>query len=448
MRSRLKFIFVLATFTAGCILLFQVYWAWTSYQMTKTILHEQVGTILQNTVYNYRRNLVRLPRSLNGQRPTLSVLMRMEKSKPGKDAVSPRDDLKGQQVTMALEDMNIPNEDIPAVNRLLAKLLKVSPGGKLDLQEISNMFQAGLHNKKIELHYDLSISQPSAPIIAKLEINGKRYLISAVGEKEATYLLIKSAQPLSISLLLVLLTGGCLAYMATMMKEQLHLDDLKNNFITNISHEFRTPIAALQSTHEALVDFGQLNEPDKALRYLNMNRQILKKLDRNVDHLLESSLLSRQDALPPGETKQLSIIIQETANSFQTEGKNPLRVIIPESVGKIVVNAYGLETILSNLIDNAIKYSPDQVQVTIEARSADKGWELAITDKGIGIPKEFHPYLFDRFFRVPQGDLHDVKGYGLGLSYVHELVRLLNGKIRVSSSAGNGTSFILQFPTA
>ncbi len=78
--------------------------------------------------------------------------MRMEKSKPGKDTVSLRDDLKGQQVTMALEDMNIPNEDIPAVNRLLAKLLKVSPGGKLDLQEISNMFQTELHNKKIELH--------------------------------------------------------------------------------------------------------------------------------------------------------------------------------------------------------------------------------------------------------------------------------------------------------
>jgi len=446
MRSRLKFIFLLATFTAGCILLFQVYWAWNSYQITKTILREQAGTILQNTIYNYRRNLVRLPRSLNGQRPTLSVLMRLERIHQGKTSASLKDDLRGQQVTMALEDMNIPNEDIPAVNRLLAKLLKVTPGGKLDLQEISDMFHDDLRHKNIGLHYDLSIRRASAPIFAKVEITGKRYLISAVPENETTYLLIKVAQPISISILLVLLTGGCLAYMATNMKRQLQLDDLKNNFITNLSHEFRTPIAAMQSTHEALVNFGQLNDPQRSLQYLTMNMDILKKLNRNVDHLLETSRLSTQAVLPPGPLRQLSAAIHETMSGFQKEGAHHIQVLMQETIGNIMVNAYALDTILSNLLDNAIKYSPGRPQIVITLVSSAKFWELMVSDKGVGIPAKYHPYLFDRFFRVPQGDLHDVKGYGLGLSYVYELVRLINGKIRVASSPGNGTTFIIQFP--
>jgi two-component system phosphate regulon sensor histidine kinase PhoR len=253
--------------------------------------------------------------------------------------------------------------------------------------------------------------------------------------------------PAVVSLILILLSGGSLIYMGLIISRQMQLDGLKNDFINNITHELRTPIAILRSSSESLLTFGDLKDTEKTIRHLNINLDILDKLDKNVDRILDISRYEHGIKSVNYELIHIDQLIESIISRFQIREELTIRYVSELTIKLISTDAYIIDTVISNLVDNAIKYAELPPEITIVTSSlSGNGWQIQIIDNGIGISDNNIPYIFDKFYRVGSGNLHNVKGYGLGLSYVKQLVTSLNGSISVKSKLGTGTEFTIKFP--
>jgi two-component system phosphate regulon sensor histidine kinase PhoR len=270
--------------------------------------------------------------------------------------------------------------------------------------------------------------------------------VEAIFINKDRVLLAQNIVPAIISLVLIILSAGSLCYMWIIIRRQMQLDHIKNDFISNITHELRTPISILKSTHEALFRYGGIAEPEKAERYLKINTDILEKLDHNVDRILDITRYESGDKPAKPDWVDIDDLIAGVMERFSLDADRPIVFLSPSGLADVYTDRYIIDTIISNLVDNAIKYGGKHVKVTITARSAGSGWQLIVLDNGGGIDQRYLPFIFEKFYRVPSGNLHEVKGYGLGLSYVKQLVISLNGTISVRSKINSGTIFTIQFP--
>ena len=222
---------------------------------------------------------------------------------------------------------------------------------------------------------------------------------------------------------------------------------MKNDFFNNITHELRTPISILKTANDALYRYGQAADPEKTRRYLKINAEILEKLDHNVDRILEITQYEQGTRLAKEEPVNLDKLIGEVIARFS--GSEAVSVQYAYELNKeiVVTDKYVVDTVLSNLLDNSIKYADKAVMIEIAVTPLSKGWQIEVKDNGNGIPDMHLPYIFDKFYRVQDGDLHTVKGYGLGLSYVKQLVTAVKGEISVKSKEGAGAIFTIKFPS-
>ncbi len=154
---------------------------------------------------------------------------------------------------------------------------------------------------------------------------------------------------------------------------------------------------------------------------------------------------SRGKRLPVLETIDLVPVLHQAQLRFSQVNNASIAITTDEDPLEVVTDRFMLGIILSNLLDNAIKYSPEDAKIKVYARGGEQSWQLQVSDEGMGIPRLALPYIFDKFYRVPTGDLHEIKGYGIGLAYVKQLVTDLKGKIEVASEPGKGTVFTLTF---
>jgi two-component system phosphate regulon sensor histidine kinase PhoR len=246
------------------------------------------------------------------------------------------------------------------------------------------------------------------------------------------------------SAVIILILIFCYAYFVKTILDQKKLSEMKNTFINNITHEFRTPITniklALENWHDA---------PEKSSRYSGIIAEENEHMERNVEQILR--LASFEHGCTQAEFTEVDIIrlIHETVNSFEIQlNKVNGEVIYHIEAAETVI--YGdrahLKTLLYNLIDNAIKYSKTNPVITINVLHTKGGIQLEVEDNGIGMSPETQKHIFDRFYRGYTGDTHDVKGFGLGLSYVKYIVELHGGTIKVKSKPGIGSKFTIQLP--
>lgn len=251
------------------------------------------------------------------------------------------------------------------------------------------------------------------------------------------------------SFLLILMVGGIFyTSMATIMRQK-KLSVIKNDFINNMTHEFKTPISTISLAIQVLKDKSILKNEEKSDRYLGIIQNENRRLGTQVEKVLQMAQLDKGDVkLNFTEVNVHEVIEQVLANiGVQIEQKNGLVDLeIDAENAQIWADEVHLTNIIYNLLDNANKYSPESPQITIKTANTAEGLSIQIQDHGIGMSKEQTSKIFDKFYRVPTGNVHDVKGFGLGLSYVKKMIDWHNGTVNVTSKLNEGTTFEIILP--
>jgi two-component system phosphate regulon sensor histidine kinase PhoR len=233
---------------------------------------------------------------------------------------------------------------------------------------------------------------------------------------------------------------------------QKRLSEMKNDFVNNMTHELKTPVSTISLAAQMLKDSDIAKSPDVFKRISNVISDETKRLGFLVEKVLQMSLFEREKTSLKLKEIDANDLITNIANTFIIKVEKydgTLEVDLRAEKSSIYADETHITNVLFNLMDNAVKYRRFDTPLKLVVRTWNEGGKLqiAVEDNGIGIKKEYLKKVFDRFFRVPTGNVHDAKGYGLGLAYVHKMVEDHCGSIRAESGAGNtGTKFIITLP--
>jgi len=436
MRKRLKIIFTLAVASVVAILIFQAYWVYNSYQTGARNFKASVANALERSIDKYPLAVSELPSTLRSKAPFLTMMN------------TPQDDGKG---TFRLQQVPVSSANLSSVQLLVARLLTETAAQPIKLDVLNKLFTEELKKNNINLPFKLELLKnrknlPADSIAAFAGFSKNNTIVVAQMERSGQHLLSQNIVPAVVSLLLILLSAGSLYYMSLIIRRQMQLDGLKNDFINNITHELRTPIAILKSSHESLLNFSDLSDKEKTARHLKTNVSILDKLDNNVDRILDITRYERGFKSIHLELVNVDELVLGVVDRFAIKDGSDIRYLSGMNGQLVKTDHYIIDTILTNLVDNALKYSEERAIVHIYAELLKGAWQLKVSDSGIGISDANLPYIFDKFYRVTTGNIHDVKGYGLGLSYVKQLINNLHGSISVTSKPGKGTEFTIKLP--
>ncbi len=254
---------------------------------------------------------------------------------------------------------------------------------------------------------------------------------------------------LLFSLLFVTVILGCFAYTINIIYRQKKLSEMKNDFINNMTHEFKTPIATISLASDSITNPSVIGNPDKIRRFADIIRQENKRMNGQVEKVLQMAVIERGSINLNVSSIDLHDIIEQALGNItlQVERKEGTTTAILNAQKSIIEGDFNhISNIINNLLDNANKYSPEHPEITVSTQNVSNGVEVTISDKGIGMTKEAKKKIFEKFYRVHTGNVHDVKGFGLGLSYVKTMITAHKGSIDVRSELGKGSSFIVFFP--
>lgn len=262
------------------------------------------------------------------------------------------------------------------------------------------------------------------------------------------------------SLFILLVLIGSFYYLLRTIFRQKTLEELKSDFTRNITHELKTPLSVASAANEALLHYGAADDPQKRDEYLRATRQQLALLSNMVERILSMTRQEQDDYPLHWAEHNLGDILQELVqnHSLQYASDPQKRVIfrinLPAEGMRLRIDRFHFTNVLNNLIDNAIKYSGETPVVEITASAPDSGSasgsnpaaQIRISDNGPGIPDFAVKRIFDKFYRIPTGNLHAVKGFGLGLYYSRIIVEKHGGTLEVKSRSGAGCTFIISLP--
>lgn len=442
--------------TVLTVLAFQTYWLVATYREQRKTFYNQAKDVLQ---YTYDQSFME---------SLVTVQMKQLHSSPKDIDSAIRDVLEDNEITFSstivasdtinLRESTLKDSRTTTMSRenlqpFLSSILSNAPGLRPDSQKVLKAYRKELAARGIpvgvQLSYakrpdttgyhisiPLSVSEPDSQLHARF---------SGVGN----YLMKKMSGPVIISLILLLIVAGCIWALWRIIMRQKSLEAMRSDFISNITHELKTPVAILSTINESLLTYNGMDDKTKTERYLRLSKDELNKLQGHIEEILTLSKMENGTALAESN----EVLLPEVLNMVQQRYVHLPGVYISTvmEVTETVLHTHreSLFTILNNLVDNSIKYA-DQPEKRIELRvkQQDTSYIFSVTDNGIGISKEHLPFIFDKFYRIPQGNLHDVKGYGLGLSYVKELVNRLGGNIKVASTPGSGSLFTFKIPGA
>lgn len=262
--------------------------------------------------------------------------------------------------------------------------------------------------------------------------------------------LIRTLWPLltssAIFLLAIILA---FAYSIRTIFRQKKVSEIKNDFINNMTHELKTPISTISLACEALADPVMSQSQDRHQQYVGMIRDENKRLGILVENVLRSAVLDRREMELSYENVDLNEVIETAIRNIELQIKQKGGSIeMNKSAESAIIKGdkIHLTNVVYNLLDNAIKYSSDDPKITVTTESDQFSVILRVSDNGIGIKKDQQARIFDKLYRVPTGDIHNIKGFGLGLSYVKAIVEKHLGVVKVKSEFGKGSTFIIQLP--
>ena len=248
------------------------------------------------------------------------------------------------------------------------------------------------------------------------------------------------------TLLIILLLAIAFWYLIHIIMKQKTIEEMKDDFTNNMTHELKTPIAVTYSAVDTLLNFKQGDDKEKRERYLKICEEQLKRLSGLVERILSMSMERRKTLMMKKEDIEVAPMIRHLTEEYKLKSDKAIVFdvdISPEDM-TIYADPMHISNAISNLIDNAIKYSCDEVCIHIKVFRKDGYDYVSVADNGIGISADNQGPIFDKFYRVPHGNIHNVGGYGLGLYYVRQIIDRHEGSITVESELGKGTIFTIK----
>ncbi len=244
----------------------------------------------------------------------------------------------------------------------------------------------------------------------------------------------------------------CTAFFVTVrtMLMQKKLSEIKSDFINNMTHEFKTPLATISLAVDALNNEKVLGSQEKMQYFRGIIKDENKRMNKQVETILQAALLDKEEIQLNMQPIKVNEVISHVVENFrlQLEAKNgTIQLSLNASKDLIKADEVHFTNLISNLIDNAVKYSKDDgLHINLTTQNAGNSIRIKLEDNGIGMSKETLGRVFEKFYRAHTGNIHNVKGFGLGLSYVKAMVEAQKGKIKADSTLGKGSTFTLEFP--
>jgi two-component system phosphate regulon sensor histidine kinase PhoR len=449
------------------LLVFQVYWLTRLYREEWKNLRRELDVSLRESLYRIQSgklkggiNVIRQ----NAQAPAASndvsavEAMNFLKAKDGKDSIVIRRNDTAHKTNVVIA-MNGNIKDTALLNRL--QFFTGGAGGdSITLKELQRVYESDLEKSHIHLPFTLhkrqfdsrrrpdendSILQTRYALVGFV----KPYGFQARFESPFWYLLNKIKLPIIYSLLLLAITLISFIVLYKSLLAQRKLAGIKNEFISNITHELKTPIATVQVAIEALQNFNALQNPERTREYLSISSIEMQRLSLLVDKVLKLSMFENQVIELQKETFDLQQLAAEVATTLKLQldkvsAHFELRTEGPDFT--LTADRMHIMSVLYNLVDNALKYSPAQPHITMLLKDMGDMVAFSVTDRGMGIPAAYTNRIFDKFFRVPTNNRHNIKGHGLGLSYVYHIVELHGGTVKVQSRENEGSTFTVVLP--
>jgi two-component system, OmpR family, phosphate regulon sensor histidine kinase PhoR len=326
----------------------------------------------------------------------------------------------------------------------------------LKLRDIIAAYQKKLKEENIAVPFSIhrldSARKEDEPSMADVTIGFARPVTYhlELGNR-APYLMKKITQPILFSIFLVGVTILCFVLFYRNLRAQQRLTVIKNDFISNITHELKTPIATVSVAIEALKNFNALDNPERAKEYLDISANELQRLGLLVDKVLKLSMFENKEIALQKEKVDMVQLAREVIASMKLQFEKNNAAVTVKTTGinfTIEADKLHMTSVIYNLLDNALKYSKENPEIAVRIIDHTQFIELQVADNGIGIAPEYRTKIFERFFRVPGGDRHNIKGYGLGLSYVFHIAVRHHGFAEVETELGKGSTFIVKLPFA
>jgi two-component system phosphate regulon sensor histidine kinase PhoR len=255
--------------------------------------------------------------------------------------------------------------------------------------------------------------------------------------------------PAFLSLLFILITTGCFVAVLGTLFAQKRFSGLLTDFVNNMTHEFKTPLSTISLAGETLSNPETLPDTDRPVRYGRIIQEESRRMRHQVDKALEMTVLEKKDLGLSAEVLDIAGLIRQAAEPFLSEIEKRdgrLQIQTEPGIPEIEGDEIHLLNVLHNLIDNALKYNLRGPEIRVRAEGTKKGVRITVEDNGIGLRPAEMKRVFDKYYRVARGNVQDVKGFGLGLSYVKRIVQAHGGKVRVRSEAGRGSAFEVDLP--
>lgn len=253
----------------------------------------------------------------------------------------------------------------------------------------------------------------------------------------------------SVFFSLVILTAFWVTVQALIRQKKL--SEIKTDFINNMTHEFKTPLATISLAVDALRNTKVLQNPEKMKYFSEIIKEENKRMNKHVETILQAGLMDKQDLKIELKNLHVHPVIEGVVDKYklQIEEKNgAFEIHLDARSDKICADENHFTNMISNLVDNAIKYSRENLLIKICTCIHGKNLQIKVQDNGIGMSKETAKRVFEKFYRAHTGNIHNVKGFGLGMSYVKSVIDIHNGKIKVDSILGKGSTFIVEIPLA
>lgn len=342
---------------------------------------------------------------------------------------------------------------------------------RINFQKLENAVMVELHENDIDLPFELAIVQgKKQPVVIKDNGDFHRTLLASaytaslfpsnVMEVGNQYLAVSFENPtlfilksmwfiLLIAALLIMAIASGFSYTLSSMLKQKRLADMKADFVNNMTHELKTPLASIALAAEALKDESIIKEPTQSARFLDIINEESQKLENHVEHVLNIAQLNRNDLKLNIVKTNVHALIENALSDYSIQiekRQGELKGVLLATQFEIDADKEILKKIITNLFDNANKYSTQQPLITVKTENVGENISISVADRGIGISKSDQAKIFDKFYRVTSGNIHDVKGFGLGLSFVKGAIEAHGGSIKVESTPGKGSKFTITLP--
>lgn len=385
--------------------------------------------------------------SINQNNSTLLINKRKEKIAPDKDEI----DKLLNKMLMEIKMIDVsPIEDIKAdtLQRLIRK--EFDALGLFMPFEFLLKKQDAATDKIIARseHYKDSAGGYKSDLSGKRVFSDHTYLYLQVPQ-ESDYVFARMKKLIVLSAIFSLVVVLVFYMTLRSIMRQKKLGDMKNDFINNMTHELKTPIATISLAIDAISNPQIKDDQEKFGQYTAILKEENQKLNAHVEHVLQMARLDKGELQLQHKVVDLNRLVQASVGSYQLQidrmnATVDVHLFRPSLV--IKADEFHIATVINNLLDNALKYSQEPCHIHISTKREGRLAVLTISDNGIGIDESLHKKIFEKFYRVQGGNLHDTKGFGLGLSYVKSIVEKHGGSIALKSGKGKGSEFTIKLP--